>query len=312
MRERERRAPWACAILLLGLALLAVGCAEPATAPEQAGGRLVAFMSDPTGNFEIYLLDPSNESIESLTANPGFDGYPHFHPDGQSLLFTSERSGRSQDIYRMSREGTGLLRLTEAEGRDITPVYSPDASRIVFVSERDEDLEIYIMNGDGSGQTRLTDSPGLDFAPVFSPDGEAIYFISERAGYRQILRMALDGSNLEFVLGEGELLARPGFDPATGRLFYAQSTRLPGAGLVSWDLWQAQADGSGATRLSESGISESDPVYSADGGVIAFSARLNTPDEDLFVWNPATGELDRITNSAGRDLWPTFDPTSGR
>jgi Tol biopolymer transport system component len=293
----------------LALAVAVAACAEPATAPEKAGGRLFAFMSNPTGNFEIYLLDPSREDIQTLTVNPGFDGYPHFHPDGQSILFTSDRGG-DEDIYRMARDGTNAVRLTETVGRDIMPSYSPDASRIVFASERDEDLEIYLMDADGSGEVRLTDSLGLDFSPVFSPDGTAIYFLSDRAGFRQILRMELDGSNVQVVVGDGEFLGRPGFDPATGRLIYARSVSPNGP--VATDIWVAEADGSGAEPLEESPIDEIDPVFSPDGRLIAFSARLNTPDEDLFSFDPSTGQLERITNSAGRDLWPTFDPTSGR
>lgn len=303
---------WAAGVLAAGMAVLAAACAEPATAPEQAGGRLVAFMGDATGDFEIYLLDPSNESIQGLTANPGFDGFPHFHPNGQTLLFTSERIDGDAEIYRMARDGTDVVRLTESEGQDWYPVYSPDASLIVFASERDGDQEIYLMNADGSGQTRLTNSPGADFAPVFSPDGESIYFISERAEYRQILRMDLDGSNVELVLGEGEYLTRPGFDPVTGRLIYSKSARLPGSGSLSFDLWGAEADGSGQALLGGSGINGRDGVFSPDGELVVFSAFLNTPDEDLFVLDPATGELERITNSSGRDLWPTFDPLSGR
>lgn len=300
------------AAVTLAAVTLVSACAEPAGPTEQAGGRLLAFMSDPTGDFEIYLLDPSREDIRSLTAHPGFDGFPHFHPDGQSLLFTSERIGGDAEIYRMARDGTDVVRLTEAEGPDWYPAYSPDASRIVFASERDGDQEIYIMNADGSGQTRLTDSPGPDFHPVFSPDGTAIYFVSERAEYPQILRMDADGSNVEVVLGEGESLTRPGFDPATGRLIYSKSVRLPGNGPLTFDLWRAEADGSGEVPLGGSGINARDGVFSADGGLVAFSAFPNTPDEDLLILDLDTGELERITNSSGRDLWPTFDPSSGR
>lgn len=296
----------------LSVLVLTSACAEPAGPTEQAGGRLLAFMSDPTGDFEIYLLDPSREDIRSLTAHPGFDGFPHFHPDGQSLLFTSERIGGDQEIYRMSRDGTDVVRLTDSPGRDFHATYSPDASRIVFASERDEDTEIYIMNADGSGQTRLTDSPGSDFDPVFSPDGDRIYFVSERAGYREILRMGLDGSNLESVVGqEGEFLYRPTFDPGTGRLVYTRSpSASPGQGLTL-QVWQVEPDGSGATRFQGAPLGAGGASFSPDGLAMAFSV-LNVSDEDLLVLNVASGELDRITNSSGRDLWPTFDPTSGR
>lgn len=292
--------------LAAGMLLLFTGCGDDSpTSPGQASGRMIAFMSSANGDFEIYLFDPSGPSIEAITENEAFDGYPAFHPDGTSIVFTSDRDG-DPELYRMSRDGSDVVRLTEASGDDSTPAYSPDGSLIAFASQRDGDSEIYIMNADGSGQRRLTDSPGLDSSPFFPPDGDALFWVSDRDGSQKIYRMALDGSDPQVVLGEpDEEIDRPGFDPASGRLIY--SSTLSG----SPDLWRAEADGTEITRLTISAAPEIHPTVSPDGRAIAFSAALDSAEEDLFVLDPGTGEFIQITTGVGRDLWPAFDPSPG-
>lgn len=295
-------------VLVMAGAALAVGCDDAGTEPVREVGRRVVYMGNAAGNFEVYLFDPGVPSIEALTAQPGFDGFPAFHPDGADILFASDRGG-DLDIYRMAPDGTDVIRLTDAQGDDSTPVYSPDGSSIVFSSERDGDREIYIMNADGSAQTRLTDSPGLDASPFFSSEGDAVFWISERAGFPQLLRVLLGGSDPEVVLGSDELLNRPGVDPVTGRLVYTSSPNTDAP--PSFDLWLAEADGTDPVRLTRSALSEFGPSVSPDGRFIAFSVVFPTGEEDLFTLDTDTGEFEQITSVPGRELWPTWDPRSG-
>ena len=51
------------------------------------------------GSPDIYVLDLDTYALERITRHYAIDTEPTWMPDGQSLLFTSDRGGRPQ-IYR--------------------------------------------------------------------------------------------------------------------------------------------------------------------------------------------------------------------
>jgi TolB protein len=115
------------------------------------------------------------------------DSYPALSPDGRTLLFHSNRSGR-QAIWASDADGgqPRLLFDDPASGSDPgTPAWSPDGSRIAFAmrpagSADEEESDIYLIAADGKGLTRLTATPGDDSHPHWSRSGR-IYFNSARA-----------------------------------------------------------------------------------------------------------------------------------
>jgi len=104
-------------------------------------------------------------SLPALLSNssPKSDYSPIWSPDGQKILFLSDRDG-NLEIYVVNEDGKGIKNLTKNKATDYNPVWSPDGSQIVFTSERDGNPELYVMNSDGTGVTRLTSQPGNDYS----------------------------------------------------------------------------------------------------------------------------------------------------
>ena len=75
--------------------------------------------------------------MTSLTTGPTGDWYPRWSPDGQYLVFYSNRGG-DRDIWTMPAGGGPARQLTSDPGVDIHPTWSPDGREIAFrnVSER--------------------------------------------------------------------------------------------------------------------------------------------------------------------------------
>ncbi|MFN2570234.1 MAG: TolB family protein, partial [Gemmatimonadales bacterium] len=65
-------------------------------------GHLVTFMSNRSGNNEIYVLDLSDDSLWNVSNNAGAtnndDNWPRFSPNGKRIAFHSNRSG-NYEIY---------------------------------------------------------------------------------------------------------------------------------------------------------------------------------------------------------------------
>ena len=117
-----------------------------------------------------------------LTNDPAFDQDPAWSPNGATVVFTSDRSGRKQ-LWSMNADGSSPAQLTDAANiGGENAAWSPNGRTIVFDSDRDElgNLDVYEMNPDGSNVRRVTQSGALDALPTFSPDGRTILFESDR------------------------------------------------------------------------------------------------------------------------------------
>jgi tetratricopeptide (TPR) repeat protein len=66
-------------------------------------GGMLAYMSNVTGNWEIYLLSITG-GVVVLTDDPASDGLPAWAPDGSSLAFVSNRDG-TWGLYLMGPNG---------------------------------------------------------------------------------------------------------------------------------------------------------------------------------------------------------------
>jgi Tol biopolymer transport system component len=123
-----------------------------------------------------------------------FDYNPVWSPDGQWIVFTSERDG-SADLYRMHPDGSGLERLTDDPAYDDQAALSPDGSRIAFVTTRAGGrANLWTLDLNTRQAMPLTSGSGGDFRPAWSPDGQWIAFSSDR------------GSPMDFAKGRWEHL----------------------------------------------------------------------------------------------------------
>jgi TolB protein len=136
------------------------------------GGRIVFHgdVRDP-GNVDVYSIRPDGTGLRRLTRDPAFDGDAKFSPDGEWIVFGSDR-GDNGDVYLMRTDGSGLRRVTSDPAFDAQPAFSGDGRSIVFVSERDGGLDVFTMRTNGSRVVNLTDSPEVfEFEPDWQPSG---------------------------------------------------------------------------------------------------------------------------------------------
>jgi len=132
--------------------------------PEALTGK-IAFASDRSGNYDIYVMNEDGTGVTRLTRNAAVDWDPTWAPDGTKIAFASDRP-RGHDIYVMNADGTGVTRLTRGAAYDYDPAWSPDGSRIAFARDVSRGRGIYVMNADGTGLTRLTRWRG-DYEPAW-------------------------------------------------------------------------------------------------------------------------------------------------
>lgn len=95
---------------------------DPSWSPD---GEHIAFSSNRTGNFEIYVMDKDGKNIKQLTDNPAKDTDPEYSSEGDRIAFVSKRTGHSQ-IWLINAEGSDPKQLTDIKDRGYGPIsWSP-------------------------------------------------------------------------------------------------------------------------------------------------------------------------------------------
>jgi eukaryotic-like serine/threonine-protein kinase len=206
-------------------------------------GSLLAFASNRSGNFEIYVRRIEGEQEVNITNDPGQDIQPAFSPDGASIAFVSTRSSHTGlikvappngfqyrtyggDIWMAAALG-GPARRLALDGN--SPVWSPDGKRIAYISGVEDHRSILEVSDEGGTPHPLlatTDSRWEIFKLQYSPDGR--WFIFETGDQRLFLMAASGGTPREILRGSS-----PVWDPSGKQLYYATQERLGGTGIQS-------------------------------------------------------------------------------
>jgi TolB protein len=145
-------------------------------APEfSPDGQLITFMhSAPSRDLSrIMVMDRNGNNAENIPQVEGWD--PTWSPNGQSILFASDRSGTTQ-LYTVRPDGSKLTRITSLPAIRGRSDWSPDGQYIVTYSGDAWQRELYIMSSDGSNARQLSPSGGNSQGPSFSPDGSWVAF----------------------------------------------------------------------------------------------------------------------------------------
>ena len=80
---------------------------------------------------DLYTLPMSGGKATRITSGQGFDGQPHWAPDGRSLVFVSDRGG-AENLWTVNADGSNPRALTSDDGRNfISPTWTPDGKYVV-------------------------------------------------------------------------------------------------------------------------------------------------------------------------------------
>jgi Tol biopolymer transport system component len=215
------------------------------------------------------------------------------------IVFSSNRDGNFE-IYKMSPDGSGIVRLTHNSAVDADAAWSPDRTKIVFSSTRAGNFEIYVMNADGSGVMRLTTTSSIDFFPTWSPDGSKIAFTSNRNGNFEVYVMNSSGTGAATRLTANCVVdGAAAWSPNGNKIAF--TSRRDG----NYEIYVMNSNGTGLTRLTNHGAIDALPSWAPDGLSIAFNSTRAGNLEIYTMAADGSGQTRRTTTSAidGEPSW---------
>jgi Tol biopolymer transport system component len=217
------------------------------------------------------------------------------------VAFASNRDG-NWEIYIGTPDGKEQRRVTySVDATDTDPMWSPTGQYIAYESARDGNWEIYMVDVATGVETRLTDDPAFDINPFWSPDGTRIAFQSDRDGQWQIYvldvatRQATRVSDLQGDDHDPQF----SFD---GKMISFHSIRGSNPNNVVYIM---NADGSNVQPISDPAGNADNQVWSSDDTLIAYQSNLGG-DNDIYVYELATGKTRLVTNNTIEDYAPTW------
>jgi serine/threonine-protein kinase len=147
----------------------------------------LALALDESGNSDIWIADPSRNTMSRLTFEPTIETMPAWSPDGQYVAFRSEREGPG--VFRRAASGTGTAeRLTSTDGPIHSPYsWTPDGKSLllaVFRSFRNQ--AIARVTPPNTTVEILIDGDFAQLDPHVSPDGRWMAYQSDETGRFEI------------------------------------------------------------------------------------------------------------------------------
>lgn len=158
-------------------------------------GDRIAYMGMVNGQADLYLYDLKAKEVTRLTHDYYDENEPTWSPDGQYLVFASDRpvDGKLESdvtrmdyghyhLFRMNVQTGEVKALTSGVGQDREPNYSPDGKRLAYISDRNGIANIYVMNLETGEDVPVTDILTGASSPSWSPDGDQMVFSSFNNG----------------------------------------------------------------------------------------------------------------------------------
>jgi dipeptidyl aminopeptidase/acylaminoacyl peptidase len=122
-------------------------------------------------------LEPKSLTIEKLYMTRQV-GRPTWSPDGKSIAFISNMSGRN-NIWTVPADGGWPVQLTISDQRQSSPAWSPDGKWIAYQSDYDgdEQWDIFLVSPKTGKVVNLTQTREIaELDPTWSPDGRYLAY----------------------------------------------------------------------------------------------------------------------------------------
>jgi Tol biopolymer transport system component/DNA-binding winged helix-turn-helix (wHTH) protein len=267
---------------------------EPTWSPD---GQRVAYSSDRSGNFDIWVQPVSAGSPIRITSEAARDWQPSWSPDGHNVAFRSERDGGG--LFVVPADGGSERRISTF---GFEPQWSPNGAAILFWDSG----HAYTIGLDEKAPSKVGDDvvsrfPG-GFHLAWHPDGRRISIYGSDGG---------QSATLWTVPVHGGPAVRSSIASAVAQRLRAADLRLgsfvwaPAADMLYFEgrsgqtenLWRIRVDPqtlewvSGPERLTTGSSLESGVALSPDGKRLAFGSRVESTVAWSLPFNPVSGRI---------------------
>ncbi|MCB0279038.1 MAG: PD40 domain-containing protein [Calditrichaeota bacterium] len=249
----------------------------------------VLFTRQIANNDDIYLID-KNGVERQITNHRSKDSSPVMSPDGNYIVFTSERVGWWK-VWLYDLQKNEFKQLTNSSSAEYAPAWSPDSKWIVFVSGRGGNDDIYKMDINGGQLQQLTRNPESDNTPSWALNNR-IYYSAMTNGVYQVFEMNPDGTDNRMISSGQSDKLKPQLSPDQKFLLYYSDAD------GNYEIYRQSLRDKTVKRLTNNPLMDIRPAWSADGKWIVFERGDKRRNQHIYMMDSDGNQQRQLTKSA--------------
>lgn len=275
---------------------------ETLTGTKGVSRSKIAFVSDASGDKEIYLADILGDNVRQVTRHQYLAVSPRFTRDGRHLTYTSYHRGNA-NLYKTDiRELKTTRAVSRWVGLNITPSWPPQDNRRVLTLSRDNNPDLYLTESNGQIIRRLTDGEGVNVSPSFSPDGRRLAFVSDRSGTPQIYIMDMQTRQTQRLTFQGRNNTTPSWSPDGEWIAY--TSRVDDG----QHIFVISPDGGPPKQVTSTWGSHETPSWSPDSRQLVFSRQRHDREELCAIFLDGSELRVLFAGEPGNHYMPHWSP----
>ena len=228
---------------------------------------------------DVWTYELERGVLSRLTFDPAQDRNPVWTPDGQRIVFSSERDDGVSNLFWKAADGSDEAEQLTSGGEGILRVpwsMTPGGEALAFFEQAPPyGYDIWTLPLEGNRTPELflrTDRS--EFEPVFSPDGRWMAYISVETGQNEIYVRPFPHSDGKWQISTGGGIA-PRWAPDGSELFYLEGDKMMSVPVTIGDSFQP---GTPYVLFTHANPTGPPPVY------------FVSPDGKRFVMLQSTGQ----------------------
>jgi Tol biopolymer transport system component len=173
-------------------------------------GTRLAFISDRSGDGDVFVLTLATGIVKQVTFDDGLDRLDGWSRDGRWIYFSSSGHDISgmNDLFRVRADGgTPMIVSGDRYTSEFFAAPSPDGTRVAFTARGNsaaqwwrkghshlDESELWLLHdGPTPKYERLTERGARHGWPMWAADGKSLYFMSDRSGTQNIWALTPGG-----------------------------------------------------------------------------------------------------------------------
>ncbi len=246
----------------------------PEVSPE---GKRLAFVSDSSGDKNIFISDLMGKNPRQITYSPFADYDPNWSNNGKAFFFTSNRLGFNAIFKKDILHERETVSMVARGSNDIMPAISPGGKVLAF-SNRVDHYESLWLSFLSKGKLVEIGEGGR---PRWARNGKEILVQAAKKGSRSDLWIvSVDGNNvLQLTVDEAEDIT-PSWSPDGKKIVFASNRS------GNFDIWLLNIEKKTLTQLTNNPAEDGHPVWTPDGKYIYFHSTRNG-NYDIWRLKPA-------------------------
>ncbi len=152
-------------------------------------GRRLAYVSDESGEEEVWVYDLATAQRRKLTTQPSVKGDLTWAPNSQKLAFTGNNR-----LWEVDVSGGAVRELAYNQaGGFVVGQYSADGNWLTYTKrDDDQNADVFVFDVRTRREVNVTRNPFSDNNGVMTPDGKHVLFTSNRDnGVAQLFAVSL-------------------------------------------------------------------------------------------------------------------------